>query len=120
MNSKKVAIWLPIIIASSIALGIFVGNVYKSRNLSGPKGVPSGEGKLDAILNIIDRQYVDTIDVNEIVEEAIPKIFSELDPHSAYIPAKDLQMVNEDLEGSFSGIGIQFNYQTDTVVVVSV
>ncbi|MGL4326378.1 MAG: S41 family peptidase, partial [Tannerellaceae bacterium] len=120
MNSKKVAIWLPIIIASSIALGIFVGNVYKSRNLSGSKGIPSGEGKLDAILNIIDRQYVDTIDVNEIVEEAIPKIFSELDPHSAYIPAKDLQMVNEDLEGSFSGIGIQFNYQTDTVVVVSV
>ena len=58
--------------------------------------------------------------MKQMVEDVIPKIFSELDPHSVYIPAKDAQMVNEDLEGSFSGIGVSFNMQTDTILVVSV
>ena len=58
--------------------------------------------------------------MKQLVEDAIPKVFSELDPHSVYIPAKDAQRANEDLEGSFSGIGVSFNMQTDTILVINV
>lgn len=118
-KNKKLAIWLPVIIAGSIAVGIFIGNYYVAISSGNSKKYPSGN-KINAILDIIDEQYVDTVDMSQLVEGTIPKIFSELDPHSAYIPAKDLQAVNEDLEGSFSGIGIEFNMLTDTLVVVSV
>lgn len=116
---KKLAAWLPVIIAGSIALGIFIGNYYLAVSSGNGKRHTSGN-KINAILDIIDEQYVDTVDMSALVEGTIPKIFSELDPHSVYIPAKDLQAVNEDLEGSFSGIGIEFNMLTDTLVVVNV
>lgn len=117
-KNTKLAVWLPVIIASSIALGIFISNIYispkgKSRNVS-------SSNKITSILEVINRQYVDTVDMNKLIEETIPKIFGELDPHSVYIPAKDLQAVNEDLDGSFSGIGIEFNMLTDTIAVVNV
>lgn len=119
-NSKQ-SIWLPVIIAVSIALGIFVGNHY--RTLSGYRSGNAGYGggnKIDAILNIINKQYVDTVNMEELIEGTIPKIFSELDPHSVYISAEDVERANEDLEGSFSGIGVSFNMQTDTILVISV
>ena len=71
-------------------------------------------------MDIIDEQYVDTVSMSKLVESTIPKIFSELDPHSVYIPAEDASVVNEELEGSFSGIGVSFNMQTDTILVISV
>ncbi len=76
--------------------------------------------KLSAIINLISDNYVDSLSSEEFVENAIPKIVSGLDPHSVYIPASDLQEVNEDLEGSFSGIGVQFNITEDTISIVSV
>lgn len=66
----------------------------------------SSGNKINAILDIIDEQYVDTVSMSKLVESTIPKIFSELDPHSVYIPAEDASVVNEELEGSFSGIGV--------------
>lgn len=72
------------------------------------------------MLRIIDDQYVDTVNISDLVEEAMPQILSELDPHSSYIPAKDLEAVTADLKGSFSGIGIQFTIQNDTIHVNSV
>lgn len=71
-------------------------------------------------MRIIDDQYVDTVNMGELVEDAMPQILGELDPHSSYIPAKDLEAVNSDLKGSFSGIGIQFTIQQDTIHVNSV
>ncbi len=118
-KNKKLTVWLPVIIACSIALGIFIGNHYLSLNKGKHRTYPSGN-KLNAILDIIDEQYVDTVDMTDLVEGAIPKIFSELDPHSVYIPAEDASMVNEELEGSFSGIGVSFNMQTDTILVINV
>ena len=76
--------------------------------------------KISAVLGIIKEQYVDTVNMQDLVEGAIPKIFSELDPHSVYIPAKDVAKRTEDLEGSFSGIGVSFNMQTDTILVIEV
>ncbi|MDR1729181.1 MAG: S41 family peptidase [Prevotellaceae bacterium] len=117
---KKVFISLSIALA--VMIGFIIGNIITERafsNMFDRSQVSSG-GKIDAILNIINKQYVDSVDTPELIEEAIPKILSGLDPHSVYIPASDLQSVNEELEGSFSGIGVQFNIQHDTVMIVGV
>lgn len=118
-KNKRLAIWLPVIIAASVALGIFIGNHYLSLT-EGKHRMYSSGNKINAVLDIIDEQYVDTVNMGKLVEESIPKIFSELDPHSVYIPAEDATIVNEDLEGSFSGIGVSFNMQTDTILIISV
>ncbi len=118
-KNKRLAIWLPVIIAASISLGIFIGNHYYTIG-QGKRHKYSSGNKINAVLDIIDEQYVDTVNMGQLVEGAIPKIFSELDPHSVYIPAEDAAMVNEDLEGSFSGIGVSFNMQTDTIMIISV
>ncbi len=120
MSKRRViSIWLPIIIVLSIAAGIIVGNYYASLTKGGPRSYYGGN-KINAVLDIINEQYVDTVNMPKLIEGTIPKIFSELDPHSVYIPAEDAELANEDLEGSFSGIGVSFNMQTDTILVISV
>lgn len=118
-KNKRLSVWLPVIIAASIALGIFIGNYYFVIS-QGKRQTYSRGNKINAILDIIDQQYVDTVNMVDLVEGTIPKIFSELDPHSVYISAADAQVANEELEGSFSGIGVSFNMQTDTILVISV
>ena len=75
---------------------------------------------MDELLSIINAEYVDTVDVNEITEEMMTDVVSKLDPHSVYIPAADLENVNSELEGSFSGIGVQFRVLQDTIYVVAI
>lgn len=118
MNKVKPRfIWVPLAIAVAIVGGIFIGRFFSSES---PFGNISRYGKIESLLQCIEQQYVDTVNRNELIENVMPKILGELDPHSAYIPAKDLESVNEELEGSFSGIGIQFNILNDTINVVSV
>lgn len=74
--------------------------------------------KLQYVLGAIDRLYVDTVDINKVTENAITNVLEELDPHSVYIPQKELQQANEPLEGSFEGIGIQFQMLEDTLFVI--
>lgn len=114
---KRIVTWLPLFIGVSIALGIFIGNKY---SLGGGAGVAGGTNKLDAVLGYINRSYVDTIDMREIVEDALPNILKELDPHSSYISAKEMKRVSEELEGHFSGIGVSFYVLRDTIVVTSI
>ena len=77
--------------------------------------------KLNALLRVVEDQYVDTVNMTDLVEKAMPgQILAELDPTSTYIPAQNLEEVNSELEGSFSGIGIQFTIQDDTIHVNSV
>ncbi len=118
---KRLTIWMPVIIAVSIAAGILIGNhfVRLGQNRGGHFYM-MGDNKINTILELINEQYVDTVNMGQLVEDAIPKIFSELDPHSVYIPADEVAAVNEELEGSFSGIGVSFNMQTDTILVISV
>lgn len=118
-NNRKLSIWLPVIITVSIAMGILVGNYYVNLT-KGKQRNYHGGNKINAILDIINDQYVDTVNMAQLIEGTIPKIFNELDPHSVYIPAEDAEMANEDLEGSFSGIGVSFNLQSDTILVISV
>ncbi|MDL2277624.1 S41 family peptidase [Parabacteroides sp. OttesenSCG-928-G07] len=119
-KNKKIAIWLPILLAASIALGIYIGNQYLFLNTGGQRNLTGNRNKINTVLNIINEQYVDSVDMPKLIESTIPKIFGELDPHSVYISADDASLVNEELEGSFSGIGVTFNLQTDTILVVSV
>ena len=111
----------PIIIAISIVVGIFIGTFYAKHFAGNRLGIVNGSSnKLNALLRVIDDQYVDTVNINDLVEKAMPQILAELDPHSTYIPAQKLEEVNSELEGSFSGIGIQFTIQDDTIHVNSV
>mgnify|MGYP006107761067 FL=1 len=103
----------PLIYALLICSGILLGNLGNDS----PKATQ--EGKINAILNLIDNHYVDTLNTSDFEDKTINAILNELDPHSAYIPFKKYQAVEEDMQGSFSGIGVQFNIIDDTIVVVS-
>lgn len=117
-KNKKIFIWLPFIIAVSIAAGILIGNYFI--RLDAGRIRLGGGTKLDAVLNIIDKQYVDTVNIGNLIEHTVTNLMGELDPHSVYIAKEDVEAANQDLEGSFSGIGVQFNMQTDTIIVISV
>ena len=120
MNNKSNR-FTPIWMALCVVLGILVGTFY-SNHFSGNRLsiINSSGNKLNNLLHIVDDQYVDTININDVVEKAMPLILSELDPHSVYIAAKDVQIANDDLKGSFSGVGIEFTIRYDTVRVQNV
>ena len=96
-------------------------NFYAKHFAGNRLGIINGSSnKLNALLRVVDDQYVDSVNMTDLVEKAMPQILAELDPHSTYIPAQKLEAVNSELEGSFSGIGIQFTIQEDTIHVNSV
>lgn len=113
--------FIPFLLAICLIAGIAIGTFYANHFSGNKLGIiNTSSNKLNALLRIIDDQYVDTVNISDLVEEAMPQILSELDPHSSYIPAKDLEAVTADLKGSFSGIGIQFTIQDDTIHVNNV
>lgn len=121
MGTKGSSRFTPVIIAISVVAGILIGTFYAKHYGGNKLGIINGSSnKLNALLHVIDDQYVDTVDMSQLVESAMPQILAELDPHSTYIPAQKLEEVNSELEGSFSGVGIQFTIQEDTIHVNSV
>lgn len=107
--------------AICVVIGIVIGTFY-ANHFSGNRLniINSGSNRLNNLLHIIDDQYVDTVNINDLVEKAIPQILSELDPHSVYISAKDAQTAADDLKGSFYGVGIEFVIREDTIHVQNV
>ena len=124
MNNRLKTILFPVILALAIVLGMFINSVMNRQRMPLPAGngnvMPMQGSKLDLILNMINYSYVDTVDVLEIEENTIPLMLKDLDPHTVYIPAKDMMRVNEELVGNFGGIGVQFYKYLDTVTVVKV
>lgn len=126
MNRKNLQ--LVAIVLAALIVGLVLGNMIASRQLNREQNGMGGlferllksSGKVDQLLQLIDKNYVDSTDTNELTEEMAIDLIAKLDPHSVYIPAKDLEIVNTELEGSFSGIGVQFNIQNDTIMVISV
>ncbi len=116
MSHKRNAgyILLPLILAIGLIGGIFIGRIMNSHRLT-----PEQE-KLATLLALIKQEYVDEVNVDSLLEKSIPELLSHLDPHSAYIPASELIAVNEELDNSFSGVGISFQMLSDTVVVMEV
>jgi carboxyl-terminal processing protease len=119
-NNKKRSILLPILLGAALAIGVLIGKFLPvGADLPQHSNIRSRNDKLNSILNIIESNYVDSVNRDDLVETAIPAILKKLDPHSVYIPAKDLARANEPLQGNFEGIGISFNMLTDTILVIS-
>ncbi len=116
--NKKQNRYLPLFLAIAVAIGILIGSFFANR-FSGNRLniINSGSNRLNNLLHIIDDQYVDPVNLDSLVETAIPQILSDLDPHSVYISSKDAQISADDLKGSFSGVGIEFVIREDTVHV---
>ena len=118
---KKSSRFTPLWIAMGVVMGILIGTFYANHFSGNRLNIINTSGnKLNNLLHIIDDQYVDTVNVNDLVEKAMPQILSELDPHSVYITARDGEIANDDLRGSFSGIGIEFTIRQDTIRVQNV
>lgn len=124
MNKYNLKIFLPLLLAVSVVVGIYLGSFLA--NTSGSKSIifmPSGKknatGKLNEILQFIEESYVDSVDGKELLENSINAMLTNLDPHSYYISPKDFDDMNEPIEGSFEGIGVEFRIKDDTVMVIS-
>src|SRR5574344_1470881 len=121
MNQNRQSRYIPLIISISVVVGIAIGSFY-ANHFSGNRLsiINTSSNKINDLLHYIDDQYVDTVNMTDLVEQAMPQILSELDPHSAYIGAKDVENETSKLKGSFSGIGVQFTVQDDTINISSV
>ena len=107
------------------ALGILIGSVLQSSATDGSLALNAGQwsmpsSKVDQLLQLMESTYVDSLDVDSITDEVMSELVQKLDPHSSYIPKEDLEMVSAELSGSFSGIGVQFTIQQDTIRIVAV
>ena len=119
---NRFVVFYPIFLALMLVMGIWIGQAYNSGQITTPIfiGSQNKEGKkVQEILDLIEREYVDTVDQKELVEGVIQDLLQELDPHSYYISAEELQRFQEPLEGNFDGIGVEFMIQEDTVVVIA-
>jgi carboxyl-terminal processing protease len=121
MKQNKTNRYMPLLMALCVVVGVVIGtffaNHFSSQRLN---IINSGSNRLNNLLHIIDDQYVDKVDLDSLVEKAIPQILGDLDPHSVYISAKDVQTATDDLKGSFSGVGIEFVIREDTIHVQGV
>jgi len=126
MNKKN--IFLVAIIFVAMLIGLLLGNILAARRLNistqvilnAVRSSRNAGNQVGELLSLIDRHYVDTIDIEKITDEVLVELVAKLDPHSVYIPPDYLSDVTSELEGSFSGIGVQFNIQNDTVMVIQV
>lgn len=117
IKNNSFYIKLPIFLSLALICGIFIGAVMS--NNSSKNNITGNYLKYMEILNLIDRDYVDTVNIDELVDFSIDKMLEKLDPHTAYIPKKDIDMARSQLEGNFEGIGIEFNIIKDTIYVVA-
>ena len=124
-KNSKYTVLFPLLLAAGVVLGLLLGQ-YMGRNstTSEIKGMlrqmALPTNKLTYTLSLIENQYVDSVAMDSLAEHVIPLLVKELDPHSVYIPASEMQEINEPLEGEFDGIGVVFNMATDTVIVLNV
>ena len=120
MNNKKIQVWLPLLFSITMIAGMFFG--YKMRDNMPGKSFFFAEKRrpVQEIMDLIKNRYVDDVEIESLADTAIQALLSKLDPHSVFIPAEDLQEVNEDLAGKFFGIGIEFNIFNDTLNVIHV
>lgn len=120
MNKEKIKIWLPLFLSLSMIAGMFAG--YKIKDSIPGRNFFSSETRkpIQEILELIESKYVDTVDLNKLTDSAIQTILQKLDPHSIFIPAAELEDINSEINGSFFGIGIEFDMYHDTLHVVHV
>lgn len=118
IKNSKFYILLPMLLAVTLAIGILTGATVSDSN-NGRGKMMQGLEKFREILTYIERDYVDEVDTEKLIEGAINKMLSDLDPHSVYIPASEAQLAKSQLDGEFDGIGVEFNIVKDTIYVVA-
>lgn len=121
-NRVKLFIYYPIILAIVLAGGIYLGSLLSVGQFTPTTVIQGASGnakKITNLLNYVQEEYVDSVDLDGITESTIINVLEQLDPHSSYIPARDLEATNEQLDGNFDGIGVEFNIIEDTIVVVA-
>ncbi|MFT4594398.1 MAG: carboxyl-terminal processing protease, partial [Psychroserpens sp.] len=120
-NRLRVFIYYPLILALVLAGGVFLGAKLNTGFAPGIMMESSigNSKKISNLLNYVEEEYVDSVDLDGLTEAAIIKMLDQLDPHSSYIPARDLESTNDPLNGNFDGIGVEFNIINDTIVVVA-
>jgi len=116
---RNIKIYIPVLLAVALVTGILIGNRLNS-NSGNNVAYTSNVNKFDAIVNLIQNAYVDSISTDSLIEKTIPQLLKNLDPHTTYIPAKEMVGVEEEMRGNFGGIGVQFSIQNDSVMVVDV
>lgn len=121
-RSRRLQVWTPLLFAIVMIFGMTLGFRLRDtlRNKRDIQAVIERNDRLEEVIDLVKERYVDTINANLLYQDAITGILSHLDPHTVYIPADQLQDVNEDLEGSFFGIGVEFSIYKDTIQVTSV
>lgn len=120
VTNSKINVWQPMIYALVLVFGILLGLLLFSVNTGKQKPFIDGKrDKLEDILTYVRLKYVDTVNTDKLYEDAVQDMLATLDPHSVYIPARELARENESLEGNFEGIGIEFNIFEDTIMVVT-
>ena len=120
MNNKKIQVWLPLFFSFTMIVGLYFG-YYMRDNMPGkPFFFRQEQRPLQEIIDLINNKYVDEVKTDALADTAIKAILSKLDPHSVFIPAQQVQLLNDDLAGKFFGIGIEFNIFNDTLNVINV
>ncbi|MBX3256174.1 MAG: S41 family peptidase [Chitinophagaceae bacterium] len=121
MSNNKLKLWLPLFFSVIMILGMFLGYKMKEKMPSTARFFSvEKKSAVQEVLDLISRRYVDPVKTDTLADAAIEEMLTHLDPHSVFIPARDLQQVNEDLAGKFEGIGIEFNIFNDSIHVLSV
>ena len=123
-EQKTIKIWQPLAFATVLIVGMLLGMRLQQEiplmvSTAASPIDKAGPDKIEEVIRYIDAKYVDEIDREEIIQKVIKNVFNELDPHSNYIPAAQLQQINEQLDGNFEGIGIEFLVVEDTIVVMT-
>ncbi|MFZ9701341.1 MAG: S41 family peptidase, partial [Flavobacteriales bacterium] len=122
MNSDRSAqskYFLPLLISVVLVVGVILGAILSNPNwvTSTPRSSDSGYGELDYLIQLIDENYVDSVDVESLKSKAYQAFLAELDPHSSYLPPVDNLAMEEEMSGEFEGIGVQFEIVRDTIMV---
>ena len=121
MNNNKSTTAIPFLFSIAVVIGMFIGyKLHSNMPNAGSIISTSRPNSLQEVLQLVQQRYVDKIDIDSTSTEAINDLLNTLDPHSVYIPISELMEVNEDLEGQFFGVGIEFNIFNDTVHVLAV
>ncbi|MDR0543001.1 MAG: S41 family peptidase [Dysgonamonadaceae bacterium] len=118
MKTRKMTGWIIIAITISLITGIIIGNFLSGRSV-GRKLFLTPNNKINVVLDVINQDYVDPVNMKEVTENAIHNIIGELDPHSTYIPDSDVPGMNEDMDGHFGGIGVDYFLHNDTIIVMN-
>lgn len=121
MENKKPKLWLPTVLAGIMVLGMYAGYQLKDRTGGSNSFIQNkAGGSLEEVLSLVSNQYVDDVNIDSLDTAAIYSVLKHLDPHSVFIPAEELSDVNEDIQGNFKGIGVEFQIFKDTVHILNV